>query len=82
VPTGNAEHNAEVFIDLLQGRLGGALLEMVCANAGAALDCWFDRAVLGDGHGVQMAREVIRAGSAWKTFVAYREIVRQAVATG
>lgn len=74
MPVGDAEHNARAFADLLQGRITGTLLDMVCVNAGAALDCWFDRPVLATNDSVQHAREVIGSGRAWKTFVAHRDL--------
>lgn len=69
LPCGDAADNAKTFHRLLSGEERGPLLDMVCANAGAALDCWFDRSVLSDSVGFDQAKELVLSGKAKTAFV-------------
>jgi anthranilate phosphoribosyltransferase len=77
LPGGDAHENARLFERLLQGEEQGALLDLVCVNAGIALDCWHGRAILGDGPGVAQARALIGDGSAWAAFARHRELATE-----
>jgi anthranilate phosphoribosyltransferase len=77
MPGGDAVENAQHFERLLTGAEQGPLLDMVCANAGAALDCWHGHPVRGDGPGFDQARALIANGSAWGTFTRHRELATE-----
>ena len=50
---------------------------MVCANAGAALDCWHGRKVLSDSMGFDLAKELIASGRAKTAFVRHLSLAKQ-----
>ena len=50
---------------------------MVCANAGAALDCWRDRAVLSDSVGFDEAKDLLLSGKTKATFVKHLTLAKQ-----
>ncbi len=77
LPGGDAGDNAVIFERLLAGEERGPLLDMVCANAGTALDCWHGRHVLSDGTGFDLARRLILDGSAWAAFTRHRELATE-----
>lgn len=64
LPGGDAADNAAVFRRLLAGEERGPLAEMVCLNAGAALDCWHGREPSPGGPGVAQARALLADGAA------------------
>ncbi len=77
LPGGDAHENARHFERLLQGEEQGALLDLVCTNAGVALDCWHGRPILSDGPGFAQARALIADGSAWAAFARHRELATE-----
>jgi anthranilate phosphoribosyltransferase len=77
LPGGDAHENARLFERLLQGEEQGALLDLVCTNAGVALDCWHARPILSDGPGFAQARALIADGSAWAAFARHRELATE-----
>ena len=82
LPQGDANENKETFLELLEGRLGGPLLEMVCVNAGAALDLWAGRPPAYDGLGAQKAHELIASGEALDCFQRHRETAQRLTGSG
>ncbi len=68
LPGGDAQENAEIFTRLLQGEERGPLLDMLCVNAGAAIDLCSGRPPSTWGAGARLAQELIQAGTVWKTF--------------
>lgn len=79
LPCGDAQANAATFHRLLSGEERGPLLDMVCANAGAALDCWRDRAVLSDSVGFDEAKELLLSGKTKATFVRHLMLAKQLI---
>ncbi len=77
LPGGDAHENARLFERLLQGEEQGALLDLVCTNAGVALDCWHGRPILSDGGGFAQARALIADGAAWAAFARHRELATE-----
>jgi anthranilate phosphoribosyltransferase len=77
LPGGDSIHNAALFERLLAGDERGPLLDLVCANAGTALDCWHGRHILADGAGFDQARQLILDGSAWAAFTRHRELATE-----
>jgi anthranilate phosphoribosyltransferase len=77
MPGGDAMDNAVHFERLLTGEEQGPLLDLVCANAGAALDCWHDHPIRGDGSGFAQARALIGSGAAWAAFTRHRELATE-----
>ena len=77
LPGGDAPENARHFERLLTGAEQGPLLDMVCINAGTALDCWHGQAIRGDGPGFAQARALISDGSAWAAFTRHRELATE-----
>ncbi|MDA3962363.1 MAG: anthranilate phosphoribosyltransferase [Planctomycetota bacterium] len=76
LPHGDASDNALTFAAILDGRETGPLLDMVCANAGAAIDLWHGRAPALLGEGASQARELIASGAAKALFEMHREMAR------
>ena len=76
LPGGDASANAAIFHRLLSGEERGPLLDMVCANAGAALDCWFGRKILSDSVGFDQAKELIANGQAKTAFVRHQSLAK------
>jgi anthranilate phosphoribosyltransferase len=77
LPCGDAQANAATFHRMLAGEERGPLLDMVCANAGAALDCWRDRAVLSDSVGFDEAKDLLLSGRTKTTFVRHLNLAKQ-----
>ena len=77
LPGGDAIANAAIFHRLLSGDERGPLLDMVCANAGAALDCWYGRKILSDSIGFDQAKELIASGQAKTAFVRHQTLAKQ-----
>src|ERR1043165_2659573 len=77
LPCGDAVHNAAIFHRMLSGDERGPLLDMVCANAGAALDCWHGRKVLSDSAGFDQAKELIASGKAKVAFTRHLTLAKQ-----
>ena len=77
LPHGNAVDNAAVFLSILAGSEKGPLLDMICENAGAALDLWAGRPPQTAGEGARQARALIEAGQVQKAFVAHREAAQR-----
>jgi anthranilate phosphoribosyltransferase len=77
LPCGDAIHNAAVFHRILAGDERGPLLDMVCANAGAALDCWHGRQVLSDSAGFDQAKDLIASGKAKAVFTRHLLLAKQ-----
>lgn len=77
VPGGNAEENAKLFMNLLEGKEEGPLLDMLCINAGAAIDLWKGKPPSYEGDGAKMARTLIADGSALATFEAHRSFAQK-----
>ena len=77
LPHGDASENVETFTRLLQGDEQGPLLDMLCINAGAAIDLWRDRAPAYVGEGAAEARAVIASGAAWERFCQHRDLAQQ-----
>jgi anthranilate phosphoribosyltransferase len=77
LPCGDAIANAAIFHRLLSGDERGPLLDMVCANAGAALDCWHGRKVLSDSVGFDQAKELIASGKAKQAFTRHVMLAKQ-----
>jgi len=80
LPCGDAQANAATFHRLLSGEERGPLLDMVCANAGAALDCWRDRPVLSDSVGFDEAKALLLSGTVKATFVKHLTMAKQLAA--
>lgn len=72
LPHGDAQENKATFRDLLSGAEQGPLLDMVCQNAGAALDLWSGRVPEYNGEGSRRARSLIATGQAMETFEKHR----------
>lgn len=77
LPGGDAEANATTLAALFSGELGGPLLDMVCLNAGAAIDLWHGRALSAKGAGQADARELVVSGAAQAALDAHRELARR-----
>ncbi len=77
LPCGDSIANAATFHRMLSGEERGPLLDMVCANAGAALDCWHDRKVLSDSVGFDHAKELIASGKAKTAFVRHLTLAKE-----
>ena len=77
LPAGDALHNAAIFYRILSGDERGPLLDMVCANAGAALDCWHGRKVLSDSVGFEEAKALIASGKAKAAFTRHLTLAKQ-----
>jgi anthranilate phosphoribosyltransferase len=69
LPCGDASENAKIFQRLIAGEEQGPLLDMVCANAGAALDCWHNRKVLSDSNGFDEAKALFASGQVKAAFM-------------
>lgn len=76
LPAGEATENAQIFRQLLTGKQEGPLLDMVCVNAGAAIDLWNGRAPAYEGEGTTQARTLVRDGSALACYEAHRSLAR------
>ena len=79
LPGGDATTNAALFQDLIHGRLGGPLLDMVLVNAGVAIDAWHGRAISNSGEGLRQARELVENGTVARTFAKHREVAQRMV---
>lgn len=77
LPAGDALHNAAIFYRILSGDERGPLLDMVCANAGAALDCWHGRKVLSDSVGFDEAKALIASGKVKAAFTRHLTLAKQ-----
>jgi anthranilate phosphoribosyltransferase len=77
LPCGDANANAAIFHRLLSGAERGPLLDMVCANAGAALDCWHGRKVLSDSVGFDQAKELVASGKAKTAFTRHLTMAKE-----
>ena len=77
LPGGTAVENAEVFQRLIAGQELGPILDMVCVNAGLALDCWFDRPLFATDAGIRQARDLIASGAVAAAFVRHRDLARK-----
>ena len=73
LPGGDAVDNAEVFKALLEGNETGPLLDMLCVNAGAAIDLWEGRQPEVDGSGAKLARKLIKNGKVLAAFEKHRQ---------
>ncbi len=76
LPHGDATENKTTFLNLLSGIERGPLLEMVCQNAGAALDLWAGRVPTYNGEGSHTARALIAGGRAMETFEKHRQLAQ------
>jgi anthranilate phosphoribosyltransferase len=77
LPCGDARANALTFHRLLSGDEHGPLLDMVCANAGAALDCWHGRKVLSDSVGFDEAKALFANGTVKTAFVRHLTLAKE-----
>lgn len=77
LPSGEAEANAATFHRLLDGRETGPLRDMLCVNAGAAIDLWHDREPAITGPGYDQARELLASGAVRDCFQRHRAHARQ-----
>ncbi len=77
LPCGDSHANAATFHRLLSGEEKGPILDMVCANAGAALDCWHDRKVLSDSVGFEEAKALFADGNVKMTFVRHLTMAKE-----
>ena len=82
LPGGDAPVNAELFHRLLAGTETGPLLDMLLINAGAALDCWADRPIHGQGTGRDQAHSLLVSGQVKKIFEKHQTLARQLQAPG
>ncbi len=80
LPGGDAPVNKHLFRRLLAGEERGPLLDLVCVNAGAALDCWHGRPILGDGQGVAAARAALTSGKVAAAFAKHHALARELAA--
>ena len=76
LPGGDATENADLFRRLLDGEDDGPLLDMVCINAGAAIDLWHDRPPRFDGPGCSQARELVVSGAVRDAYDRHRSLAR------
>jgi anthranilate phosphoribosyltransferase len=74
LPGGDADVNASLFAELLQGRHQGPLLDMIIANAALALDCWRQSPNPGDQETFREVREAIAKGLAWNKYQAHKQL--------
>ena len=81
LPGGDADVNAPLFADLLQGRQVGPLLDMVIANAALALDCWRNSAHPGGQESISVVREIITSGLAWDRYQLHRRLAERLMAS-
>jgi anthranilate phosphoribosyltransferase len=77
LPGGDAPENAETFLKLLSGKETGPLLDMVCENAGAAIDLWNGESPSYGGAGAAEARQLIAEGVVMKRFEAHRAFAQK-----
>jgi anthranilate phosphoribosyltransferase len=77
LPCGDAQANSATFHRLLSGDERGPLLDMVCANAGAALDCWHGRKVLSDSAGFDEAKTLFDSGKVKAAFVRHLTLAKE-----
>jgi anthranilate phosphoribosyltransferase len=77
LPGGDADVNASLFADLLQGRQVGPLLDMVIANAALALDCWRNSAHPGGQEAIAVVREIIASGLAWNKYQCHKRLAEK-----
>lgn len=77
LPHGDAAENKTTFMELLEGKETGPLLDMVCENAGAALDLWAGRAPSYGGPGALEARRLIAAGETLRAFEKHRALAQK-----
>lgn len=77
LPHGDAEENKQTFMELLEGKETGPLLDMVCENAGAALDLWAGRVPSYGGPGAATARQLIESGAALRAFEKHRKLAQR-----
>lgn len=77
LPGGDAPANAATFARLLDGSETGPLHEMLCVNAGAAIDCWHGRAPELTGPGYRQAKELLASGAVHSTFERHRDLSRR-----
>lgn len=77
LPHGDAVQNKETFFQLLGGTLTGPLFDMVCTNAGAAIDLWEGRAPDYCGPGALRARELVHSGRALEIFHKHRDLAKK-----
>lgn len=74
LPCGDAAANAQLFHALLDGSQQGPLRDMVCVNAGAAIDLWQGRSPSLDGAGYRRALELLHDGTARSCFERHRDL--------
>lgn len=79
LPHGDATENKVTFLNLLSGIERGPLLDMVCQNAGAAIDLWAGRVPAYNGTGFELARTLIAGGRAMETFEKHRQLAQRLV---
>ncbi|MHC5067693.1 MAG: anthranilate phosphoribosyltransferase [Planctomycetota bacterium] len=77
LPGGDAEDNAQLFHALLAGGGDPGLREMVCVNAGAAIDLWHGHPPHLHGEGYRLAQAALDEGRAAATFNAHRQLARE-----
>lgn len=68
LPGGDAECNAGLFTALLDGTESGPLRDLVCINAGLAIDLWHARTPALQGPGYREALELLASGKARTTW--------------
>jgi anthranilate phosphoribosyltransferase len=73
LPGGDSDVNALLFHRLLNGEETGPLLDMVCENAGAAIDLWNGVAPAPESPGAVVARKLIRSGNVREAFALHRD---------
>jgi len=76
LPGGDAVENAPIFLRLLRGEETGPLHDMVCVNAGAAIDCWHQRDPELRGPGFQQAADLLASGQVLDCFKRHRDLAR------
>jgi len=77
LPGGDAQENSATFLKLLSGEETGPLLDMVCENAGAAIDLWNGKMPTPGGDGAKKARSLIENGAALRKFEEHRAAAKK-----
>lgn len=77
LPGGDAPENAAIFRRLLAGEEIGPLLDMLCANAGLAIDLWHGRSPQPDGAGSKLARQLLASGVVATTVDRHRSLAKE-----
>lgn len=77
LPGGDAPENAVTFRQLLDGTITGPLRDMVCTNAGIAIDLWQGREPGARGEGFEIADKLLASGEVAATFAKHQSLAAE-----